>query len=73
MDATLAGRADYAAVLAELGFVPCEYLQALSEQSEEAISQHSLDEFSGNARIVKAALCAGASGHLRDLQDAAWL
>lgn len=55
MEAILAGREDYAAALADLGFVDQGFQTALRAGS----SEHQVDEFSGNARIVKAAVCAG--------------
>ena len=59
MEGILSGRLDYAAKLADLGFVPQAYLRAL-ESSQADAAAGDLDEFSGNARIVKAALTAGA-------------
>ena len=56
MEAILAGREDYAAALTELGFSDPGFRDAL----RNGRSKHQLDEFSGNARIVKAAMCAGA-------------
>ena len=55
MEAILAGREDYAAALTDLGFSDHGFSEALRSGS----SKHPLDEFSGNARIVKAAMCAG--------------
>lgn len=55
MEAILAGRDDFAAALADLGFANREYCHALQAGS----TSESLDKFSGNARIVKSAICAG--------------
>ena len=60
MEGILSGRLDYAATLAELGFVPQSYLRDLESSQADAAAAGDLDEFSGNARIVKAALTAGA-------------
>lgn len=56
MEAILAGREDYAAALTDLGFSDKGFSEALRAGS----NRHQLDEYSGNARIVKAAMCAGA-------------
>ncbi len=55
MGAILAGRDDYAAALADLGFCDEGFSKALRAGS----SGHRLDEFSDNARIIKAAMCEG--------------
>ena len=57
MEAILAGRDDYAAALRDLGFSDDGFREALRASS----STHTLDEYSNNARIVKAAICAGAA------------
>lgn len=55
MAAILAGRQDYAATLVELGFADKIFLEALGAGDEGT----QYDGYSQNARIVKAALCAG--------------
>lgn len=57
LEAILAGRADFAAALSVMGFVDQDYLGNLGQGTTE----HKVDEFSGNARFVKAAICAGWS------------
>ncbi len=79
MEAIKAGRADFAAALADLGFLPPEYVHSLrsggrggrdakegSSDSEAFTAAGAADEYSSNARIVKAALCAGRlqEGHV---------
>ena len=70
MDAILDGRAEYAAILADLGFVPGEYVQHTRQGGLSAglgggagpkhfTGAGGLDEYAGNARVIKAALCAG--------------
>lgn len=55
MEAVLAGREDYAASLADLGFASQSFVDGLKTDSP----RQRLDEYSSNARIVKAAICAG--------------
>lgn len=56
MDGIQAGRKDFAASLAGLQFIPASYVEEL----DSAPARHTdLNEFSGNARVVKAAICAG--------------
>lgn len=59
MEGILSGRHDFAKALVELGFVSQTYLHTLNELPQNA-AQTAVDEFSGNARIVKAAICAGS-------------
>ncbi|KAK9809193.1 hypothetical protein WJX72_011126 [[Myrmecia] bisecta] len=70
MEATLAGRAEYAAILADLGFMAADYARTLGrepfqikENSRMEVDldpeERGLNDYAGNARIVKAALCAG--------------
>jgi ATP-dependent RNA helicase DHX57 len=61
-----AGRRQYADILADLGFVPPGYaVQAgrggagASRAQQQQRYSHDVDQYSGNARVVKAALCAG--------------
>ena len=58
MDATLNGRAEYARILADLGFVSAEYAARCNSPS---IAEDDQDAMSGNARVIKAAICAGTS------------
>ena len=55
MEAILAGRGDYAIALADLGFTRRSYQHSL----HNGRANDRLDEYSGNARMVKAAMCAG--------------
>ena len=60
MEATAATRADFAAQLADLGFLPPSYARACAEGARALPPDAAaFDDASGNARIVKAALCAG--------------
>ncbi len=63
MEAALQGRTEYAGILADLGFLPAGYAGACSNgaqcPSEEEYAHY--DEYSGNARVIKAAICAGES------------
>lgn len=52
MEATLRGRADFAGTLADMGFLPPGY-------PDNPRAAPGLDEHSDNARVVKAAICAG--------------
>ena len=58
MEATLNGRAEYARILADLGFVSPDYATHCNSLgiSEGPDGQ---DAMSGNARVIKAAICAG--------------
>ncbi|CAL8471800.1 g11342 [Coccomyxa elongata] len=61
MEAALQGRAEYAGILADLGFLHAGYAGACSNgtqgPSEEEYAHY--DEYSCNARVIKAAICAG--------------
>ncbi len=61
MEAALQGRAEYARILADLGFLPVGYAGACNNNaqnpSEEEYAHY--DEYSSNARVIKAAICAG--------------
>ena len=60
MEATAATRADFAAQLADLGFLPPSYARACAEGARALPPDAAaFDDASGNARVVKAALCAG--------------
>jgi hypothetical protein len=59
MEATAASRADFAAQLADLGFLPAAYARACRDGGPMPAEAAAYDDHSGNARIVKAALCAG--------------
>lgn len=57
-----AGRRQYAEILADLGFAPPGYgaLRARERSAElDSLVAHEVDEYSGNARVVKSALVAG--------------
>jgi len=58
MEGILAGRSDYAAALVDLGFISHSYCRGINDGQTDT-SPRSLDEHSDNARIIKAALCAG--------------
>ena len=61
LDGVRAAREDYAAVLAELGFVPRAYVDAVRGRGSPAAeaARATADAHAGSARVVKAALCAG--------------
>lgn len=73
MEAITAGRKQYAEILEDLGFIPRAYLprltgppayssagyQTLANIGPGNENHGDLDEMSGSARVVKAALCAG--------------
>ena len=70
MEAISEGRAEYAATLADLGFVTGDFVQHTRRRGSRAgagggggpkpfAGPGGVDEHAGNARIVKAALCAG--------------
>ncbi|KAK9867126.1 hypothetical protein WJX84_000721, partial [Apatococcus fuscideae] len=64
MEATLAGRQDLAFKLAELGFVTQDYAAGINQPQAGAAralppATSGPDAFSGNARFIKAAICAG--------------
>ena len=71
MAAILAGREDFASTLVELGFADKSFKDALRTGSYGS----SYDEYSENARIIKAALCAGTTlqsappTYLRDTRE----
>ena len=67
MEATLNGRAEYARILADLGFVTSEYAARCNSPGtmEGADGQ---DAMSSNARVIKAAICAG-EGATREQED----
>lgn len=57
MEGTLQGRAEYAGILADLGFLPVSYVASCRNSAHELDSHY--DECSLNARVIKAAICAG--------------
>ena len=58
LEATLNNRADFAGILADLGFVSPAY--AVHCNSANAVEDsYGQDAMSGNARVIKAAICAG--------------
>ena len=64
LEAIEAGRAEFAATLMDMGLLPPSFRgwmqqQARSSLPSEDITLHEFDSFCNNARIVKAALCAG--------------
>lgn len=67
LEAVQAGRADFAATLTEIGLLPSSYQQHMRQTQSGSASQepHAFDQFCNNARIVKAALCAGLCSGLR--------
>ena len=58
MEATLNGRAEYARILADLGFVNPDYAARCNSPGTRPDS-NCQDAMSGNARVIKAAICAG--------------
>ena len=64
LEATLNNRADFADILADLGFVSPAY--AAHCNSANAIEDsYGQDAMSGNARVIKAAICAGEDPSLQ--------
>lgn len=60
MEVTLQGRAEYAGILAEFGFLPQQYAMTCNDSGSSSNELKGIhDEYSGNARIIKAAICAG--------------
>jgi ATP-dependent RNA helicase DHX57 len=61
LDGVRAAREDYASVLAELGFVPRAYVDAVRGRTSAAAAAaaSAMDAHASSARVVKAALCAG--------------
>ncbi len=59
MEAIADGRGEYAATLVDLGFLPGSYLEAVRHGTTMSNSGHDVDDFSNNARVVKAAVCGG--------------
>lgn len=61
LEAVQAGRADFAATLTEIGLLPVSYQAQMQHNRSSLGSQevHAYDQFCNNARVVKAALCAG--------------
>lgn len=62
MEAILAGRQDLAFKLADLGFVARAYAAGINYEKRTAGPADHMsnpDAFSGNARFIKAAICAG--------------
>lgn len=69
LEATLNNRADFASILADLGFVSPAYAAHCNSAnaSEDSYGQ---DAMSGNARVIKAAICAGEYPPLQILIEA---
>ncbi len=64
LEAIEAGRAEFAAALTDMGLLPPSFRawmqqQARSSQPPADMEVHEFDAYCSNARIVKAALCAG--------------
>lgn len=74
MEAALQGRAEYAGILADLGFLPDGYAGACSNGAQNTAEEEytHFDEYSSNARVIKAAICAGESIDNLMLVDHAW-
>lgn len=63
LEAVQAGRADFAGTLVDMGLLPASYPACLQRPGQPSSAQqelHAFDQFCDNARVVKAALCAGA-------------
>ncbi|KAL3157309.1 hypothetical protein ABBQ38_001539 [Trebouxia sp. C0009 RCD-2024] len=64
LDAIEAGRAEFAATLMDMGLLPPSFQAWLHQQSKSGVAPsdtnpHEFDAYCNNARIIKAALCAG--------------
>lgn len=64
LDAIEAGRAEFAATLMDMGLLPPSFQAWLHQQTKSAVAPsdseaHEFDAYCNNARIIKAALCAG--------------
>ena len=64
LDAIEAGRAEFAATLMDMGLLPPSFQAWLHQQSRSGVAPsdtnpHEFDAYCNNARIIKAALCAG--------------
>lgn len=64
LDAIEAGRAEFGATLMDMGLLPPSFQACLHQQSINGatLSQkdaHEFDAYCNNARVIKAALCAG--------------
>ena len=61
LEAVAASRVDLACTLADLGYVPREYADEIVHSSRNGNNAPAApcDQYSHNARVVKAALCAG--------------
>ena len=64
LEATLNNRADFAGILADLGFVSPAYA-AHCNAANALEASHGQDAMSGNARVIKAAICAGEKSSLQ--------
>ncbi len=65
LEAIEAGRAEFAATLMDMGLLPSSFRGWMQQQARSSlpsadITLHEFDSYCNNARIVKAALCAGA-------------
>ena len=58
LEAALNNRADFAGILADLGFVSSAYA-AHCNSANPMDDSYGQDAMSGNARVIKAAICAG--------------
>ena len=64
LEAIEAGRAEFAATLMDMGLLPSSFRGWMQQQARSSlpsadITLHEFDSYCNNARIVKAALCAG--------------
>ncbi|KAA6421632.1 MAG: putative ATP-dependent RNA helicase DHX57 [Trebouxia sp. A1-2] len=64
LEAIEAGRAEFAATLMDMGLLPPSFCGWMQQQARSSLSSadntlHEFDSYCNNARIVKAALCAG--------------
>ncbi len=65
LEAIEAGRPEFAATLMDMGLLPPSFRGWMQQQARSSlpsgdITLHEFDSYCNNARIVKAALCAGA-------------
>ena len=67
LEATLNNRADFAGILADLGFVSPAYA-AHCNSANAMEDSYGQDVMSGNARVIKAAICAGEYSPLTSIE-----
>lgn len=64
LEAIDAGRAEFAATLMDMGLLPSSFCTWMQQQAKSSLPSsdmepHEFDSYCNNARVIKAALCAG--------------